>query len=108
MTKKAKTRAGKDDERVVIQTKPGSAKDIGGSESENWNLRQMRLVISALPGVNTGDKKNAGEAGSAVISGMMDVKPTDPVEAKVRFESMSFNVHLKSMALSPRPEGDGF
>jgi hypothetical protein len=39
---------------------------------------------------------------------MMDVKPTDPVEAKVRFESMSFNVHLKSMALSPRPEGDGF
>jgi hypothetical protein len=40
----------------------------------------MRLVISALPGVNAKDKKNTGEAGSAVISGLMDVKPTDPVE----------------------------
>jgi hypothetical protein len=36
--------------------------------------------VSALPGVNTQDKKSVGEVGSAVISGLMDVKPTDPVE----------------------------
>jgi hypothetical protein len=74
------TRKNKDDEPVVIETKPGSAKDIGGGESEKWNLRQMRLMLSALPGVNAGDKKNAGEVGSAVVSGLMDLKPSDPIE----------------------------
>src|ERR1700752_1930697 len=78
--KKADTTAGKDDAPVVIETKPGHHKDIGGGEAEKWNLRQMRLVMSALPGVNSGDKKNAGEVGSAVISGVMDVKPNDPIE----------------------------
>jgi hypothetical protein len=78
--KKADTSAGKDHAPVVIETKPGHHKDIGGGEAEKWNLRQMRLVMSALPGVNSGDKKNAGEVGSAVISGIMDVKPSDPIE----------------------------
>jgi hypothetical protein len=74
------TRKNKDDEPVVIETKPGHHKDIGGGESDKWNFRQMRLVMSALPSVNAGDKKTAGEVGSAVISGVMDVKPTDPIE----------------------------
>jgi hypothetical protein len=65
---------------VVIKTKPGSSKDIGGGESEHWNFRQMSLLVSALPGVNSGDKKNAGEVGSAVVSGLMDHKPKDPIE----------------------------
>jgi hypothetical protein len=78
--KRAGASAGKDDEPVVIETRPGHHKDIGGGESDKWNFRQMRLVMSALPGVNTGDKKNAGEVGSAVISGQMDIKPTDPIE----------------------------
>jgi hypothetical protein len=80
MAKKADTSAGKDDEPIVIQTKPGHHKDIGGGESENWNLRQMQLILSALPGASARDKKSAGEIGSAVISGLMDVKPADPVE----------------------------
>jgi hypothetical protein len=78
--KKTDKSAGKDDEAVVITTKPGHHKDIGGGESENWNFRQMQLVLSALPGASARDKKNAGEIGSAVISGLMDVKPADPVE----------------------------
>ena len=68
------------EEPVVIQTKPGHHKDIGGGDSENWNLRQMQLIVSALPGASTRDKKSVAEVGSAVISGLMDVKPTDPVE----------------------------
>jgi hypothetical protein len=78
MAKKADT--GKDDEPVMIETKPGHHKDFGGGESENWNLRQMRLVVSALPVASARDKKSLAEVGSAVISGLMDVKPTDPVE----------------------------
>ena len=74
------TRKNKDDEPVVIKTKPGNAKDIGGGECEEWNLRQMQLILSALPGASARDKKSAGEIGSAVISGLMDVKPADPIE----------------------------
>src|SRR5262245_14763989 len=76
----AGNKAGKNDEPVVIETKHGHHKDIGGGDSDKWNLRQMRLMLSALPGVNAGDKKNAGEVGSAVVSGMMDLKPSDRIE----------------------------
>jgi hypothetical protein len=65
---------------VVIKTKPGCSKDIGGGESEIWNQRQMRLLVSALPGINTADKAAVGEVGSAVVSGVMDLKPKDPIE----------------------------
>ena len=78
--KRADKGAGNDDEPVVIETKPGSSKDIGGGESENWNFRQMQLILSALPGASARDKKSAGEIGSAVVSGLMDVKPNDPIE----------------------------
>jgi hypothetical protein len=77
--KKIDTGAGKDDEPVVIETKPGHHKDIGGGESDKWNFRQMQLVLSALPGASARDKKSAGEIGSGVISGLMDVKPNDPM-----------------------------
>jgi hypothetical protein len=85
---KPTTNPGKIDEPALIQTKPGHHKDIGGGESDKWNLRQMRLVVSALPGVNTRDKKNVGEVGSAVISGQMDIKPTDPVEGMLTSQMM--------------------
>ena len=78
--KKADASAGKDGEPVVIKTKPGHHKEIGGGDSENWNFRQMQMILSALPGASARDKKSAGGIGSAVISGLMDVKPTDPVE----------------------------
>jgi hypothetical protein len=68
------------DQPVVIETTTGTFKDIGGGESESWNQRQMSLLVSALPGVNATDKKNAGKVGSAVVSGAMDLKPKDPIE----------------------------
>jgi hypothetical protein len=77
---KSDKKPAKGDDPVVINTNPGSSKDIGGGESEFWNHRQMRLLVSALPGVNTGDKKNAGEVGTAVVSGVVDLKPKDPIE----------------------------
>jgi hypothetical protein len=77
--KKSEKDSGKN-EAVVIETRPGHHKEIGGGESDKWNFRQMRLLISAIAGVNSGDKKNAGEVGSAVVSGIMDLKPNDPIE----------------------------
>jgi hypothetical protein len=78
--KKSMQPTGRVDEPVVIETKPGKAKDIGGGESDKWNFRQMRLLLSALPGVTNAEKKAAGETGSAVVSGVMDLKPQDPIE----------------------------
>jgi hypothetical protein len=66
-------------ETVVIETKPGSFKDIGGGESKNWNQRQLHLVVSALP-IKLADKTVVAEVGSAVVSGVMDLKPKDPIE----------------------------
>jgi hypothetical protein len=78
--KKPNKKPDKAEEPVVIEAKSGSGKDIGGGESEKWNLRQMRLLVSALPGIKSYDKKDAGEIGSAVVSGVMDLKPKDPIE----------------------------
>jgi hypothetical protein len=39
-----------------------------------WNLRQANLVLSALPG------KCDNEATTAIVSGMLDMKPADPTE----------------------------
>jgi hypothetical protein len=41
--KKPEKNVAKGDEPVVIETKPGHHKDIGGGESDKWNFRQMRL-----------------------------------------------------------------
>jgi len=72
--------ARKADEPVVIKTRPGAFKDIGGGDSEIWNQRQMRLLVSALPGIKITDKTVVAEVGSAVVSGVMDLKPNDPIE----------------------------
>ena len=78
--KKSDKKLGKSDDPVIIKTGPRPLKDIGGGESEAWNQRQMRLLVSALPGINTADKAVVGEVGSAVVSGVMDLKPKDPIE----------------------------
>lgn len=79
---------GPDDDPVVIQNKPGHHRDIGGGDCENWNFRQMQLILSALPGAGSRDKKNAGEIGSAVVSGIMNLKPRDPVEGMLMSQIM--------------------
>lgn len=71
---------GKADDPVVIETKPGHHKEIGGGESDKWNFRQMRLLLSALPGVNSGDKKKAGESRLGRRVRHYGSEATDPIE----------------------------
>jgi hypothetical protein len=78
--KKPNKKPAKGDDPVVIKTRAGTFKDIGGGDSEIWNQRQMRLLVSALPGVKIADKTVVSEIGSAVVSGVMDLKPKDPIE----------------------------
>jgi hypothetical protein len=64
-------------ESTVVKLDPnprGRMKDIAGADHDEWNIRQVNLVFAALPG--EWDDKDA----TAVVSGMADMKPTDPVE----------------------------
>jgi hypothetical protein len=60
---------------VKLDANPkGEMKDVAGADHDEWNLRQVNLIFAALPG--EWDDKDA----TAVVSGMADMKPTDPVE----------------------------
>jgi hypothetical protein len=62
---------------TVVRLDPnpkGEMKDVAGADHDEWNIRQVNLVFAALPG--EWDDKDS----TAVVSGMADMKPTDPVE----------------------------
>ena len=64
-------------ESAVVELDPnprGEMKGIAGANHDEWNIRQVNLVLAALPG--EWDDKDS----TAVVSGMADMKPTDPVE----------------------------
>jgi hypothetical protein len=64
-------------ESTVVKLDPnprGEMRDIAGADHDEWNIRQVNLVFAALPG--KWDDKDS----TAVVSGMADMKPTDPVE----------------------------
>jgi hypothetical protein len=73
MTEKSKQRA--DPGTIVLDLNPqGTNRDIAGADHDEWNLRQLNLVLAALPG------RRNNEANAAIVGGMVDMKPTDPTE----------------------------
>jgi hypothetical protein len=66
--------------KIEIHAAPkGEWKVLGGSDRDQWNERLSDLVIGALP-VNQTNGKAVSHAGSAVVAGIVDMKPADPVE----------------------------
>jgi hypothetical protein len=64
-------------ESAVVELDPnprGEMKGIAGANHDEWNIRQVNLVFAALPG--EWDDKDS----TAVVSGMVDMKPADPIE----------------------------
>jgi hypothetical protein len=64
-------------ESTVVKLDPnprGEMKDVAGADHDEWNIRQVNLVFAALPG--EWDDKDS----TAVVSGMVDMKPADPIE----------------------------
>ncbi len=57
----------------------GKGKAIGGGLCDQWNDRLTTLVVTALP-VNQQNADAVSEAGAGAISGMVDMKPADPIE----------------------------
>jgi hypothetical protein len=73
MTEKSKQRA--DPGTILLVSNPrGTMRNIAGADHDEWNLRQLNLVLSAMPG------RRNNEANAAIVAGMVDMKPTDPVE----------------------------
>jgi hypothetical protein len=67
---------------VKIEVEPAlkaRLKAIGGSDRDQWNDRLLTLVARALP-VNQKNAETVSHAGSAVMAGVVDMRPTDPIE----------------------------
>jgi hypothetical protein len=54
-------------------------KALGGADRDQWNERLVGLVAKALP-VNQENVEAVSEVGSAVMAGVVDMNPTDPIE----------------------------
>jgi hypothetical protein len=66
--------------RIEIDHTPkGEWKVLGGGDRDQWNERLSSLVVSALP-LDLKNAKAVSDAGSAVMAGVVDMKPADPIE----------------------------
>jgi len=57
----------------------GEWKVLGGGDRDQWNERLLNLVTRALP-VNQTNVEAISKAASGVFSGVVDMKPADPIE----------------------------
>jgi hypothetical protein len=65
---------------IGIEAQPkGKWKALGGSDHDQWNERLSNLVTRALS-INQKNADSVSNAGSAVAAGVVDMKPTDPIE----------------------------
>jgi hypothetical protein len=64
---------------ITMERPKGDWKVLGGGDRDQWNKRLGTLVTSALP-VNQKDTETLSRAGSAVVAGIVDMKPADPIE----------------------------
>jgi len=68
----------------------GELKDLGGSRSDDWNMRLLNLVGSSLP-INHSDAKASNEAIKAVCQATVDIAPADPIEGILIAQLMAAN-----------------
>ena len=82
---------------IAIDPDPkGNLKSIGGADHDDWNDRLAANTAGALP-VDQRDESAATKAITAVYSGMIDLKPGDPVEGILISQLMAANQASLSM-----------
>ena len=83
--------------QIAVDPDPkGKLKSIGGAEHDDWNDRLAISIARALP-IDQRDKNEATKAITAVYSGMIDLKPADPVEGILISQLMAANQASLSM-----------
>ena len=66
--------------KIAIDPAPkGDFKALGGGDRDQWNERLLTLVTRALP-VNQEKIETVSHVASAVMAGVVDMKPDDPIE----------------------------
>jgi hypothetical protein len=76
---------------IALDPNPkGELKDLGGSRSDEWNMRLLNLVGGSLP-INHSDVKASNEAIKAVCQATADISPTDPIEGILVAQLMAAN-----------------
>ncbi|HEX3338057.1 MAG TPA: hypothetical protein VHT68_02645 [Pseudolabrys sp.] len=82
---------------IGIDPKPkGNLKSIGGADHDDWNDWLAASTARALP-VDQRDENAATKAMTAAFSGMIDLKPADPVEGILISQLMAANQASLSM-----------
>ena len=68
----------------------GKLKLLGGSRSDDWNMRLVNLVGNSLP-IDHSNRELANEASKAVLQATADISPADPVEGILIAQLMAAN-----------------
>jgi hypothetical protein len=67
---------------IKIAIDPASKRELkalGGGDRDQWNERLLNLATRALP-VSQEKIEAVSHVGSAVMAGVVDMNPTDPIE----------------------------
>jgi len=82
-----------DPKRITVSLDPdpkGEFKILGGSRSDDWNLRLSNLVVGALP-IQQSNNEAVILASGAVCQATMDIAPADPIEGILIGQLMAAN-----------------
>jgi hypothetical protein len=74
----------------------GKLKMLGGSQSDDWNMRLVNLVSNSLP-INHSNRELANEASKALCQATADIAPADPIEGILIAQLMA--AHEASLAM---------
>jgi len=92
-----KKRPAKRIRKIAIDPNPkGDLKALGGAQYDDWNNWLASSTAGALP-VNQNDEDSATQATVAAYSGMIDMKPADPIEGMLISQLMAANQASLSM-----------
>jgi hypothetical protein len=83
----------KDSQTMTVSLDPepkGEFKILGGSRSDDWNLRLSNLVVGALP-IQQSNSEAVIFASGAVCQATMDIAPADPIEGILIGQLMAAN-----------------
>jgi hypothetical protein len=74
----------------------GECKALGGADHDEWNNHLGTATVAALP-INQQNEDEARLATTAVSSGVIDLKPADPIEGIIISHLMADNQASLSM-----------
>jgi hypothetical protein len=77
--------------KIEVETQlKAELKAVGGSDRDQWNERLLNLAIRALP-VDQKNTETVSRVGSAVVAGLVGMKPADSIEGMLMSQLVVVN-----------------